>query len=76
MKGCNGHKNYNHWKVSLWLSNDEGMYNECRHFMRHYGNKNDAARALLRVWNDYGITHTPDGVKYTSTTIRAAMRDI
>lgn len=69
----NGHKNWNHWNVSLWINNDEGLYNEARNFIRHYGNKKDAARMMFRAWADYGITHTPDGAPYSVSSIRAAM---
>ena len=26
MAKYNGHKNWNHWNVSLWVNNDEGLY--------------------------------------------------
>ena len=26
MATYNGHKNWNHWKVSLWINNDECLY--------------------------------------------------
>ena len=26
-KAYNGHKNWNYWNVSLWINNDEGLYN-------------------------------------------------
>ena len=29
-KEYNGHKNYQTWCVSLWLDNDEGLYNWAR----------------------------------------------
>lgn len=25
MTRYNGHKNWNHWNVSLWINNDEGL---------------------------------------------------
>ena len=72
-KCCNGYKNYAQWNQSLWINNDEGLYNEARAFIRKYGNKEDAAARLLQVWNDYGMSHTPDGVKWSKVGIRAGM---
>lgn len=72
-KSYNGHKNYNFWNISLWINNDRGLYNEACSFIRKYGNKDLAAARLFQVWSDCGITHTPDGVKYSKSAIRAAM---
>jgi hypothetical protein len=78
MPSYNGHKNYNHWNVSLWLNNDEGLYRvahglriSCKRLGSEY-----AARQMLRWLNDQGMYNTPDGVRYTVTTISAAMRDM
>lgn len=32
--GYNGFTNWETWNVSLWLGNDEGLYNATRKFMR------------------------------------------
>jgi hypothetical protein len=43
----NGHKNYNHWNVALWLFNDESLYRRMRYLLRRFDTKDAAARALL-----------------------------
>ena len=65
----NGHKNWNHWNVSLWLFNDETTYRLMRFCVRHNHTLDDAAHALLR----HLVAHTPDGAPYTFTSIRAAL---
>lgn len=73
MATYNGHKNYNHWNVSLWINNDEGLYNHARRCVRQHRTKGEAARALLAELRGGGIYETSDGVRYSITTIKAAM---
>jgi len=72
MAKFNGHKNWAHWNVSLWINNDEGLYNTARRFSRSLP-RDKAAQAMLDQLNELGITETPDGAKYNKTTIKAAM---
>jgi len=75
MSTFNGHKNWNHWNVSLWLNNDEGLYRTARELKRRHGSAGGAV-AMLDELSDMGITKTPDDAPYSVTTIRAAMGDM
>lgn len=68
----NGHASYNAWNVSLWVNNDEGLYNMAREYARNM-RRDDAALAMLEALADMGITQTPDGVPFTKTNIKRAM---
>ena len=74
MAKCNGHKNWNHWNVSLWINNDEGLYNVARYFVRSAATRDIAAKRMLEhLKTEAGTTHTPDGAPYSVSSIRAAM---
>jgi hypothetical protein len=76
MPKYNGHKNWNHWNVSLWINNDEGLYRTALGLVSCYrkcGGKVGAAAAMLETLNGNGIMHTPDGAPYSVSSIRAAM---
>jgi hypothetical protein len=70
----NGYRNYNHWNVSLWLNNDEGLY---RMMIRAYGHgrrtKPQAAQLMFDQLKALGQSNTPDGAPYSVSAIRAAM---
>ena len=70
----NGHKNWNHWNVNLWINNDEHLYRLARDYCRSNTSRDNAAREFVADLAAVGTTHTPDGAPYTATTVRAAMR--
>lgn len=83
MPTYNGHKNWNHWNVSLWINNDEGLYNLARQCIREVGRTSwarhgykprDAAAFLMKErLSEMQVFFTPDGAPYSVSSIRAAM---
>lgn len=76
MTAYQGHKNWNHWNVSLWISNDESLYGMAQDYIRRnmsrvHSNRDQAARGMAAA---LAGKRTPDGAPYSFTTIRAAMR--
>lgn len=71
-KPYNGHKNWNHWNVSLWISNDE-LYRHAR-FCR--AATSTLASAVALFLSDLDSPTTPDGAKYTKSAVAAALKDI
>lgn len=68
----NGHKNWNHWNVALWIGNDEGLYRlalDCIGQARGRGAAGIATRMML----DSLPATTPDGAYYTFSSVRAAL---
>jgi len=66
----NGHKNYNHWNVALWINNDEGLHNLARECVSVAKNRAAAVNDFLAL---VGSTKTPDGAPYSKSAVRAAM---
>lgn len=73
MAKYNGHKNWNHWNVSLWINNDENLYDFARECVRYASSRAAAAQSMLDYLREVGTTHTPDGAPYSVSSIRAAM---
>ena len=75
MATYNGHKNWNHWNVSLWINNDQGLYNAALQYINDFkGNKQKAAAEMFAEIKRSGFNKTPDGAPYSKTTILAAMK--
>lgn len=72
-KPYNGHISWGYWNVSLWIGNDEGLYNLARGHIRRARNKDQAAREFVADLEGLNITQTPDGAKYSIAKVRAAM---
>lgn len=60
-------------EISSWFSNDEGLYRVARYYVRRY-TKDKAAAMILSELQDCGITETPNGVPYSLSSIRYAIR--
>lgn len=73
MTTYNGHKNWNHWNVALWIGNDEGLYNIARQCYRRAPSARRAAPLFIAYLAECGVTETPDGAKYSLTTVRKAI---
>lgn len=72
----NGHRNWNHWNVALWIGNDEGLYNLAKEYKRRHGNARDAAKSMLQMLHGAGYSKTPDGAPYSVSALRAAMSEL
>ena len=67
-----GHKNWTHWNVSLWLFNDESLYHSMCWYVEHSRNLSVAAKKF----KDVLPLKTPDGASYSVCSIKSAMADI
>lgn len=72
MAQYNGYPSWNAWNVSLWINNDEGLYNLCRDAVQRHGYTLGASF----IYQDLFDQKTPDGAPYSLRSIRLAIRGI
>ena len=67
-----GHKNYVHWNVSLYIFNEYALYQEACMLCKRYS-KQEAAAHILQVCRMWSGDLTPDGAKWSYSAVRAAI---
>lgn len=72
MTKYNGHRSWNAWNVSLWINNDECLYQTARDYAETYGVV-QGAEMFARAFEGQ---KTPDGAVYNKTSVREAFRGI
>jgi len=65
-----GHKSKPAWNVALWLFNEEPLYRTMCDIVRSSRTLDRAAERLLELLPE----RTPDGYRYTKTTVRLALQ--
>lgn len=75
MTGYNGHRSWNAWNVSLWLSNDEGAYRIAVDCLKQSATIGAATTLFCRVWPCLG-DRTPDGAVYNRLSIKLALEEL
>ena len=87
-KPYNGHRSWNAWNVSLWIDNDEGLYNAALEAIRQ--SRYYTRQGVRRMWDDgkprlfraVNILRgwlgdvTPDGAKYNGLCVRLVLEDM
>ena len=72
-----GHLNWCHWNVALYLAKEEPLYRMTQRLVAAHPTREDAAKAMMAELQEGVPAHkhpkTPDGAKYTVTAIRAAL---
>ena len=71
----NGHKNWNHWNVSLWLYKDETFYRLVQRNCRSSWSLELAVNNIISELKEWEIIQTPDGAKFSKSAVREAIRE-
>ncbi len=67
----NGWSNYETWNASLWMGNDEFLYNTAKACVRYCETFDTPYDAFVRCMNNCENPTTGDGVKWNDPNINA-----
>ena len=81
MREYQGHRSWNAWNVSLYISNEYHLYDDIRHTYRAERRNGHSHNRAVRYCVDdfmrcYGGAHTPDGAVYNRLCVKLAITDI
>lgn len=72
MKEYQGHRSWNAWNISLYISNEEALYREAVDCLRRTKTPGAATRLFLNRTGLRG-TRTPDGAVYNPLSVKLAL---
>lgn len=73
MKSYNGHRSYNAWNISLWINNEEWIYNLIHEYKLKFP-RSYKRKVFEQLKYTYGDT-TPDGIKWTFLNVKEAIEE-
>ena len=84
MKTYEGHRSWNAWNVSLWINNDESIYNCALESLRRLpptdrhpeGYKPKLFQAVNKFMLTFRGEKTPDGAIYNRMSVKEALKEI
>jgi len=65
----NGWANYETWNVSLWIQNDQFLYNTAKACVEYCGKDETPYDKFVRCMFNGGMNKTRDGVSYSSSKL-------
>lgn len=69
-KEYNGYKNYNYWNISLYINNDQNLYDLA---IISINKHNNVKLATLVFIDNLNSCYTPDGVLWTKAGVYSAL---
>ena len=85
MKEFNGHRSWNAWNVSLWINNDENLYNFALECINNPVIRGDISISIVKPTLNVAVRRfmrecdglkTPDGAVYNRLSVKLALQSL